>query len=647
MTGPDIEDSYGLSPMQEGMLFHTLYGPHSGVYVQQMVGELREELDVSAFRLAWQRIVERHAVLRTSFCLEGEEKPLQTVHQFVQLPFEEQDWRELSDLEQEQGLQAYLEADRRRGFDLTQAPLVRVALFRWKDADYRFVWTSHHALLDGRSRRLLLEELFAVYEVALRGADIQLKAARPFKDYIDWLGSQDLNWSEGFWKQLLKGFTAPTPLVVDRAGGNLNRQEFGHDEQKMSLSETVTSALRSVAKRYHITLNTLFQGAWALLLSRYSGEEDVVFGAIRACRHSTIEAADSMVGVLINNLPVRASVPSEDFLVPWLKELRAQDVALRKFEQTPLANVQSWSERPAGVPLYQSLLIFDNYLLGAELKRQGRSWQNRDLHLVEQTSYPLNVYGYAEPEFILKIAYDRQRFDPDSIARMLGHLKTLLEGMAADVEQRLSDLQLLTEAERHQILTEWNDTRIDYPKELCLHQLVEAQVERTPDAVAVVHEGSHLTYRDLNARANQFAHYLQRLGVGPDVLVGVAMERSLEMVVGLLGILKAGAAYVPLDPAYPQERIAFILDDAQAQVLVTEQQLGEGLSGHMARLLFMDTEWEAIGKESAGNPAAEVTATNLAYVIYTSGSTGKPKGVAIEHRSTVALLSWAKTRLYG
>ena len=236
--------TYPLSPMQEGMLFHSLYGPHSGVYVQQMVGELREELDVSAFRLAWQRIVERHAVLRTSFCLEGEEKPLQTVHQFVQLPFEAQDWRELSGPEQEQGLQAYLEADRRRGFDLTQAPLVRVALFRWKDADYRFVWTSHHALLDGRSRRLLLEELFAVYEGALCGADIQLKAARPFKDYIDWLSSQDFNWSEGFWRQLLKGSTAPTPFVVDRAGGNLNRQEFGHDEQKMSLSETVTSALR-------------------------------------------------------------------------------------------------------------------------------------------------------------------------------------------------------------------------------------------------------------------------------------------------------------------------------------------------------------------------------------------------------------------
>ncbi len=381
MTKPDIAACYALSPMQEGMLFHSLYSPHSGVYVQQMVAELREELNVTAFRLAWRRIMERHSVLRTSFCLGGQEEPLQTVHQSVQLPFEEQDWRELSGPEQEQGLQDYLESDRRRGFELTQAPLLRVALFRLKEANYQLVWTSHHALLDGRSRLLLLEELFAFYEAAVRGRDIQLKRPRPFEDYIDWLGKQDFSCSESFWRKTLQGAIMPTPIDIGKAqiGGSDSEERFGN--QVVRFSRQLTVELRELADEHQVTLNTLLQGVWALLLSRYSGEEEVVFGVTRACRKSALEGAESMVGVLINTLPVRVQVSPDNLLLPWLKQLRAQWIAVREHEHTPLFKVQQWAEIDPGQPLFESLLVFENYELNSSLRKRSKSFEKRRFRL--------------------------------------------------------------------------------------------------------------------------------------------------------------------------------------------------------------------------------------------------------------------------
>ena len=645
MTKPDIEASYALSPVQEGMLFHSLYSPHSGVYVQQMVGELREELDISAFRLAWQRIVEQHGILRTSFCLEGHEEPLQTVHQFVQLPFEEQDWREMSGPEQEQGLQDYLAADRRRGFDLTQAPLVRLALFRWKDADYRLVWTSHHALLDGRSRLLLLEELFAFYEAAFRGGDLQLKAPRPFKDYIDWLGKQDFNSSEGFWRKMFEGAIMPTPIGISKAqvGGPDSEERSGN--QVIRFSRRRTLELRKLTEEHQVTLNTLLQGVWALLLSGYSGKEEVVFGVTRACRKSALEGAESMVGILINTLPVRVQVSPDNLLLPWLKQLRAQWIAVREHEHTPLFKVQQWAEMDPVQPLFESLLVFENYELNTSLRKRAKSFEKRRFRLVGRTNYPLTIRGCLERGLQLEITYDRQRFDDATIARLLGQFETMLEEIVSNPWRRICDLSILTKKERHQLLVGWNSTKRGYPKDRCFHQLFEEQVKRTPEAVAVIFEGHRMTYRELNQRANQLAHYLRKLGVGPEVLVGICVERSLEMVIGLLGILKAGGAYVPLDPNYPLERLAFIVGDIQAAVLLTQQSLGRRLPDIGVKVVCLDREWGAIALQKKQNPVCRTLPEQLAYVMYTSGSTGNPKGVMIEHTSLINYLSWVNQSL--
>jgi amino acid adenylation domain-containing protein len=628
-----IEDSYPLSSMQQGMLFHSLQSDQAGVDVEQLLCTLCENLNISAFEQAWQRVVARHPVLRSSFHWQGFDQPVQRVHQRLHLPFIQENWRDLPDLEQIDRLKTYLQSDRQQGFELNQAPLLRLAVFRVAEAKYQIVWTFHHILLDGRSFPLILNEVFAFYEAICREQDFQLAQPPAYSSYINWLQQQDWSKAENYWRQLLQGFKTPTPLPATRPSQSLSEQ--GHEEEQIQLSASATAAMRSLAQQHNLTPNTFVQGAWALILNYYSGTGDVVFGATRACRRSALKDAESMVGLFINTLPVRVQIASEMPLLPWLKNLRKQHLEVRSYEHTPLVEVQQWSEVPPGQSLFNSLVVFENYCLNTALQNQGANWKSREFQLFEQPSYPLVLAGQLDSEMVLRISYNPQQFDRATVIRLLGHLRTLLERIVANPEQRLGDLSVLTEAERHQILVEWNATAVDYPKHLRLHDLFEIQVERSPDAVAIVFNGKQLTYRELNRRANQLAHHLQLLRVKPEVTVGICIERSLEMIIGLLAIVKAGGAYVPLDPTYPQDRLAHILSDSQLAVVLTQEKLLPLLPEQGIPAICLDTHWEKIASESEENPVTAATAENLAYIIYTSGSTGKPKGVLIEHRGAV------------
>jgi amino acid adenylation domain-containing protein len=375
------------------------------------------------------------------------------------------------------------------------------------------------------------------------------------------------------------------------------------------------------------------QASWALLLNRYTGERDVVFGATRACRRSSIADVDAMVGLFINTLPVRVRVSSDEPLLPWLQRLRASQVAVREYEHTPLTKIMEWSEVPRGTPLFESLVIYENDSINDALQSK-----NRNFRLLEQTNYPLVLHAFGGSHLLLKLEYDESRFDRPATERMLGHLATLLQGMVDGL--RIRDLPLLTESERRKLLNEWQGKQIEFPEDSCIHELFEQQVERTPGAPALVFDQQTLTYTELNSRANQLAHHLRKLGVGPEALVGICMERSPLLLIGLLGILKAGGAYVPIDPAYPTERLRFMLEDAAAPVIITERNLQSIIPAGEPKTICLD-DWESIGRESDELPHAGTAAENLAYVTYTSGSTGKPKGVAIQHRSVVAFVHWA------
>jgi amino acid adenylation domain-containing protein len=637
MKTEEIEDIYELSPMQQGMLFHTLHSPEAGFYFTQLSCTLPDRPNVRALEQAWQQVVDRYSVLRTSFHWEELTKPVQVVHQHVKLPLEQYDWRRLSATEQEARLNAYLQSDQRCGFELSKAPLMRLTLIQMSEDTFQFIWSHHQMLLDGWSKSLLLKEVFAWYEAFCRGQEFRSERSRPYGDYIDWLQQQDLSKAEAFWRAALQGFTGPTPLSVGRDPGYLADHEESAGSQQLSVSQTTTAALRSLARQHQLTLNTLVQGTWALLLNRYSGEEDVLFGVTVAGRPATLVGVEAMVGLFINTLPLRVRISPKASLLPWLKALQTQQFELREYEYSPLVAVQGWSELPRGLPLFESILVFENYPGDRSLRQQGGSLPMRNVRSIERTNYPLTVTAVPGAELSLRINYDRQRFDPATIRRMLGHLQTLLEGMVADPFQPLASLPLLTAAEWQQLLVEWNDTATAYAPERCLHALFEAQVERTPEALAVRFEDQTLTYRELNARANQLAHHLRGLGVGPEVLVGLCVERSLEMVVGLLGILKAGGAYVPLDPTYPPERLAFMLADTQAPLLLTQQRLLEALPlgdagcPYRGRIICLDAEETSFADESEENLVTELSADNLAYLIYTSGSTGKPKGVLVTH----------------
>jgi amino acid adenylation domain-containing protein len=636
MSRTNIENIYPLSPMQQGMLFHTLYAEGPGMYFVQIGWTLRGQLDVAAFVRAWEEVVARHPILRTGFAWERLERPVQIVRRQVKLPLIEIDLRGLSTEEQAARLAAFNEEDRVRGFDLAKAPLLRIALLRLADDAYRFVWSRHHILLDGWSTPLLVKEVFALYEAYSQGKELSLDRPRPFGEYISWLGKQSPADTEAFWRQQLAGFRAPTPLVVDHLT-LLDASDTGFEEAKVALSDEASAALQAFARKNQLTLGTLVQAAWALLLSRYSGEPDVLFGGTVSGRSAPVPGIDRMIGLFINTLPVRVRTPPTAKVLDWLATLQAQQAELREHEHAPLVEVQRWSDVPRGTPLFESLVVFENYPVEDALRQGSRGLTVDDARTAEQSNYPLTLIGVFRRSLVLRASYERRRFDAATIARLLGHLRALLEGMVRAPESTLEAIPMVEADEREQLLFAWNDRTAAYPVEAPLHALFEAQVDRTPDAVAVSFEDRSLTYRELDERANRLARRLVRLGVAPGQLVGLAVRRSLDMVVGILGILKAGAAYLPLDPDYPKDRLAFMIADASVRVLVTEANLTASLSAGGAAVIRFDADAEALAAESPLRLGVTAAVTDLAYVIYTSGSTGKPKGVLVRHDNVVRL----------
>jgi amino acid adenylation domain-containing protein len=648
MRMKNVEDIYSLSPVQQGILFHTLYAAVPGVYFLQTICTLDGALDADIFRQAWMRVVDRHPVLRTAFVWEGFDEPLQVVRQQVTLPWEYHDWGELSPEAQQERLEAFLSCDRRRGFELSKAPLMRFTLFRLNEERHKLVWSSHHLLLDGWSLPLVLREALTFYEVFYHGEHIDLPRPRPYRDYIAWLQQQDMTEAEAFWKDHLRGFIAPTQLPVQRksdyraAGAHSGQPEKpGLPQQVLaSLSTSTTTALQDLARNHRLTLNVLVKGAWAVLLSRYSNTEDVLFGATSAGRPVTLSGAESMVGLFISTLPVRLQVLADEPVASWLQGVQRQQIESQKYGYAPLVSVHEWSEMPRGKPMFESLFVFENYPAVSGQHSQDQTLRLCELQGIEETNYPLTVSAaVSDLRLTLRITHDAS-FDAATVTRMLGHLKRILEDVAAGPEKRLAEISLLTETECHQTLTEWNDNRVEYPRDKCLHEFFETQVERMPDAVAVVFDEQHLSYRELNRRANQLAHHLQEHGVGPDVLVGICLERSLEMVTALLGVLKAGGAYVPLDPDYPRERLAFMLQDAQVGILLTQRRLLPSLPDGAVEVICLNADWDVVAEGSGDSPPADVTPGNPAYVIYTSGSTGRPKGVMITHRAICNHMYW-------
>ena len=631
--------------MQQGMLFHHLKEPHSGIDIEQLVVHLPEAVDPDRMRSAWQWLVNRHDVLRTRFSWERVETPRQEILSDVTLEFVTSTAAELPGTSQSEKLRAFLEGDRLRGFDMDRAPMLRVTLLQWNEKSYSLIWTFHHALLDGRSYPILLREVFEAYQESGSGGIKERSAPFAYRCYIDWLQAQEFSTAESFWKLFLAGFRAPTPLVVDApAVSPESASRYG--EAWCGLDRATTARLREVALAHSVTLNSIVMGAWAILLHRYSGEEDVVFGATRACRKSSTPDADQTVGIFINTVPVRAKLTGNLSALSVVRMLRQDWVEMRAHEHTPLARVKAVSEIPPDQPLFESLLVFENYRLNDAMHAVGNAWKDRQVELHELTSFALTLAAYGGESLQFKFEFDRRRFEDVTITRMLGHLQRILEGIAAHPDTAVSDLTLLSQDEHRELVWEFNRSLAE-PRShhlpidggAVLHALFEGQVARQPEAIAITCAGQSLTYAELNARANRLARELVRHGVKPDILVGICLDRSNDLVIAILAVLKAGGAYLPIDLAYPAERLAFILEDAGAPLLLTHSTLTANLPATSATVLCLD---EALEKSAAGDESDLLPSAgpdHLAYVIYTSGTTGNPKGSLITHRNVVRLFS--------
>ncbi len=680
LVDDNVEDIYALSPMQQGMLFHTLYAPGSAVYFEQSSWSIEGDLDAAVFRRAWERLTAHHAILRTSFAWQDLDRPLQLVHRHLVVPFRVEDWRGRPSAEQVSRLESLLHEDRTRGFDLARAPLMRLVLARLDDRSWRLLWSVHHLLLDGWSIAALFDELFDIYGALSDGREPALLPRRSFRDFIAWLEAQDQARDEAFWRRTLAGFTAPTPVLTSgrRAGGEPSEPEgaTGSGGEIIDVRRLIdsdrTAALVAFARHRRMTIGTILRGAWALVLARSCGQRDVVLGATVSGRPASLEGADSIIGLLINTLPVRVRFAPRQRLLPWLDELQAASLELHRHEHAPLVEIRKWSEVPPHLPLFESLLVFENYptetALEAEQVRRGL--EVGGFVGYSQTNYALTLGILPGRELTLEASIDPARFEPTAALRLLGHLDVVLagivegvaegiaEGIAEARDRPLATLEVLTAAERHQMLIEWNaDGYVGGGGPSSVHRRFECQVERSPDTIALVApprssaEGMHqlLSYGELNRRANQLARALADLGVGPECRVGLALGRSADLVIAIFAVLKAGGAYLPLDPSHPRERLHAMLTGSGATLLLTDPNADADSASRLENSTIATVDLgqlrEIADRRGRRNLAAEsdreISRHGLAYVLHTSGSTGTPKGVMVSHGALLdTLAAW-------
>ncbi len=621
-----IEDIYALAPMQRGMLFHTLYEAEGGDYLNQMSLAV-EGLDPQRFRDAWQATLDEHEVLRSSFVWEGLDEPVQVVHKQLALPFQCLDWRGRDD--QQAALEALAREELARGFELSAAPLLRVLLVQLDDARYQLIQTHHHILMDGWSHSQLMAEVLQRYN----GNTLPARVGR-YRDYIAWLQRQDAAKAEGFWRGQLALLEEPTRLV--QAMANLRAKDApnqGHGELVRLLDAQQTATLAGFARQQKVTVNTVVQAAWLLLLQRQTGQDAVAFGATVAGRSAEVRGAEQQVGLFINTLPVVAAPLPEQRVGQWLQQVQAQNLALREFEHTPLFEVQRWSGHGAE-SLFDTLMVFENYPVAEALEQEapaGLSFSGIDNH--EQTNYPLTLSVTLGASLHLHFSYAHAAFSAAMATQLANRLVNLLEAMQDDASAPLSELAWLDAEESRRLVHDWSTAAFDCPSDEPVHVLFEAQAARTPEAPALLFEDRQLSYRALNEQANQLARKLVEQGVGPDVLVGIAADRGLEMIVGLLAVLKAGGGYVPLDPSYPQDRLLCMIEDSRIALLLGHEAVVGRLAvpDSLPRLLLDQPQhWAQYATDNLVN---RVHGEHLAYVMFTSGSTGRPKGVGISQRA--------------
>jgi amino acid adenylation domain-containing protein len=631
--------SPNLSFAQQQVWLHVQLAPSVPLYNEVLILERTGLLNLEALRQSFREIINRHETLRTTVpTIDG--APIQVVAERQDVAVALTELSAFGDQQRKAEALRITTEEARQPFDLAEGPLMRARVLRLSQENYVLVVTLHAIIADEWSLNVLAHELGVLYQAYSAGKPSQLFVSPiQYSDFVHWQSirfeSDVLKQQISYWRDRLAGIPPVLELPTDRprppVGG------FRGARQSLALSKSLSESVKELSEREGVALFVTLLAAFQTLLWRYTGQDDIVVGSIVPGRDEA--GTEGLIGLFAHTVMIRTDMGGDPSFRELLRRLTDVARADGEHQNVPFDRLvkELQPERdPSRNPLFQVL-----FSLTAPVSLAQLGWEMADFEVDTGTAkvdLQLQLYDRRDGVFG-SFTYNTDLFDAATIVRMAGHYQTLLQGAVANPDQCLSRLPLLTHSERHELSVEWNNTQTDYPRDRCVHQLFEAQVRQTPNATAVIFESEHLTYRELNERANQLAKHLVKLGVGPDVLVGMYVDRSLEMVVGLMGILKAGGAYVPLDPAYPHERLSFMLKDAEVAALLTQDRLMTSLPETSATVVCLDVDWHEIAKESAENSASNAKPENLAYMIYTSGSTGKPKGVQIPHRAVVNFLT--------
>ncbi len=629
-----------LSFAQQRLWFLDQLEPNNPFYNLPSAVRLSGELNKEALEQSFTEIIRRHESLRTTFAtVDGQ--PVQVISEPRPVIIPVEDLTELDEEDRQAQARSLVTQLARTPFDLSQGPLIRINLVRLAELDHVLMVVMHHIISDGWSIGVLIRELTALYEAYCAGEPSPLpELGLQYADYAMWqreyLQGSVLEQELGYWRKQLEGAPSVLELPTDRPRPPV--QTFRGSVQSIVLSEELTRGVREMSQREGMTLFMGLMGGFQALMMRYSGQEEIVVGTPIAGR-SRVET-EELIGFFVNTLVMRTEVRGRESVGELMRRVKEVAIGGYAHQEVPFERLveEMKPERSLSYsPIFQVMFVLQNTpkegaeLPGLKMSAMSGEGGNGGTARFDMT---LSIRERGE-ELLAALEYNTDLFDATTMERMLGHYEKLLEGIVKDGEQAVSTIEILSEAERKQVLEEWNETAREYPRELCIHELFQQQVEETPEAIAVIYEGEEVIYQELNRRANQLAHYLRRRGVVGESVVGICVERSVEMVVGMLGILKAGGAYLPLDPQYPKERLNWMLSDADVQVLLTQERLLEALPEQATEVICLDTDWEIIADESDENLNFDIPAKSLAYLIYTSGSTGRPKGVVIEHHSLV------------
>lgn len=619
-----VQDMYYLSPMQEGMLFHTLHHQEKGFYVEQMDMNVKGTLRHDLLEKSMNIIVERYDIFRTVFLHEKVKRPVQVVLKNRPFQLDVVDIQDLSESEQLERIDRFKQKDQLRGFDLSKDLLMRASVFQTGPSSYRWIWSYHHILLDGWCFGLVVQELFAIYHALLHDIPYRLEPVKPYKEYIQWLEKQDKQASLEYWTQSLAGFEGQSTFKEQRK--QTNEHELGEIEWAMSKEET--AALSELALQQNATLSSALQSAWSILLSRYQRSNDVLFGTVVSGRPSDLAGVDRMVGLFINVIPRRIQLTDQMTFRSLLSETQQQSLAAEPHQYIPIYDIQA---KAGQQQLIDHIVVFENVPAAKKDEQESLlGFTVEDMNVYEKSNYDLNLLASPGEQLQLKLAFNQRAFDPAFVRKLKDQLTLLIKGAIKHPDQSVHTLTLVTKQEKQRMLEEWNAPELEHDQ-LYLTKWFEHNVRKQPNAVALSAGDHTMTYAELNEQANRLARHLQKNGVGHQTVTAILAERTPELIVSLLAVLKAGATYVPIDPDYPESRIQYMLKDSGATHLLTHSSFINQTRSLAFDGTYLFADDQEILLMSSENLPLEARLDDTAYIMYTSGTTGQPKGIMTTH----------------